>query len=123
MRKNYFFLLVIVCGLVFVSPTVLFAKVMDTRDIELRTESDTDNELRSLLPVRAWIDNRIVYVSFFELPAEATVSVLDTNGRLIDECYIQSPEVISIPVKEREGIFEIVIKCGSNIYIGSFELK
>ena len=117
MRKNYFFLLVIVCGLVFVSPTVLFAKVMDTRDIELRTESDTDNELRSLLPVRAWIDNRIVYVSFFELPAEAT------NGRLIDECYIQSPEVISIPVKEREGIFEIVIKCGSNIYIGSFELK
>lgn len=98
MKKSHLFFLIIVWGLTFASPAMLFAKVTDTRDIELRTEADTDNELRSLLPVRAWLDNRVVYVSFFELPTEVTVSISDAEGNLIDVCQYQSPEVISIPI-------------------------
>lgn len=64
MKKNYFLFLIIVWGLTFVSPVILSAKVTDTRDIELRTKAG-NKELRSLLPVRAWLNNRVVYVSFF----------------------------------------------------------
>ncbi|WP_456088110.1 DUF3244 domain-containing protein [Parabacteroides sp.] len=113
MKKNYFLFLIIVWGLTFVSPVILSAKVTDTRDIELR----------SLLPVRAWLDNRVVYVSFFELPAEATVSILDAEGNLVNVCQYQSPEVISFPIVEGEGTFRIEIKYDSNIFIGEFELK
>lgn len=123
MKKNYFLFLIIVWGLTFVSPVILSAKVTDTRDIELRTKTDNGNELRSLLPVRAWLDNRVVYVSFFELSAETTVSILDAEGNLVNVCQYQSPEVISFPIVEGEGTFRIEIKYDSNIFIGEFELK
>lgn len=122
MKKNYFLFLIIVWGLTFVSPVILSAKVTDTRDIELRTKAG-NKELRSLLPVRAWLNNRVVYVSFFELPAEATVSILDAEGNLVNVCQYQSPEVISFPIVEGEGTFRIEIKYDSNIFIGEFELK
>lgn len=122
MKKSHLFFLIIVWGLTFASPAMLFAKVTDTRDIELRTEADTDNELRSLLPVRAWLDNRVVYVSFFELPTEVTVSISDAEGNLIEVCQYQSPEVISIPIVKGTGTFKIEIECDSSIFIGEFKL-
>ncbi|WP_299363456.1 DUF3244 domain-containing protein [uncultured Parabacteroides sp.] len=120
MKKNNFFLLVIVWVLTFVFPVMLSAKATDTRDIELRAKTG-NKEIRSLLPVRAWLDNRVVYVSFFELPTEVTVSISDAEGNLIEVCQYQSPEMISIPIVKGTGTFKIEIECDSSIFIGEFK--
>lgn len=64
MKRNCFLLLIFIGVMTWVAPVLLSARVTDTRDIELRAKTG-NKELRSLLPVRAWMDNRVVYVSFF----------------------------------------------------------
>lgn len=97
MKRISFLILIIVWVLTFVTPSLISAKVADTRDIELRAKTDNGNELRSLLPVRAWLDNRVVCVSFLGLPEEVTVSISDTEGMLVDTYHYQSPQTVSIP--------------------------
>lgn len=123
MKRISFLFLIIVWGLTFVTPSLLSAKVADTRDIELRAKTDNGNELRSLLPVRAWLDNRVVCVSFLGSPEEVTVSISDTEGMLVDTYHYQSPQTVSIPITEGIGMFRIEIECDSNIFNGEFELK
>lgn len=121
MKKRLFSFLFFAWVWAFVSPIMLSAKVMDTRNIELRTESDTDNELRSLLPVRAWIDGNTVYVSFLGSPAHTDISITSVKGGM---CQIEAysfPKVVTIPVTGT-GMFKIEISYDNNLFVGNFKL-
>lgn len=120
MKKNYFLFLIIVWGLTFVSPVMLSAKVTDTRDIELRTKTDNGNELRSLPPVRAWIDNQTVYVLFLDLPSIATVVItnVETGGSVTTS--FSSQKMLSVSLEEK-GKYRIDINYDSEFFEGNFK--
>lgn len=122
MKKNYFLFLIIVWGLTFVSPVILSAKVTDTRDIELRTKAG-NKELRSLPPVRAWIDNQTVYVLFLDLPSTATVVITNTENSEIQTMSFSFPQTVSILMsQESSGGYEIEISYEEKIFTGEFKM-
>lgn len=104
-----------------VMPDLVFAKVMDSRDIKIRAKTET-NIPRSILPVRAYVDGQTVYVSFYELPEEATVTVVASQSGLAIKKVYQSPQAISISVEE-VGEFQIEISYGPKAFIGDFVLE
>lgn len=59
---------------------------------------------------------------FFELPAEATVSILDAEGNLVNVCQYQSAQTISLSV-DKLGKYEILICYSSKEFVGNFDLE
>lgn len=123
MKRISFLILIIVWVLTFVTPAIVFAKVADTRDIELRAKTG-NRELRSLPPVRAWIDNQTVYVSFLDLPSTATVVITNTENSETQTMSFSFPQTVSIPISQESGEeYEIQISYDSKSFVGNFELK
>ena len=121
MKRISFLFLITVCVLTFVSPFLLSAKVTDTREIELKTKYG-DKELRSLPPVRAWIDNQTVYVSFLDSPETATVIITNVkNGESVTTSF-SSPQTVFIPVSHKDGVYEITVDYAGKSFIGEFEI-
>ena len=101
-------------------PDLTFAKIMDSREIEIRAK-EKKNDPRSLLPVRAWVDEQVVCVSFMEAIEVATVIVTDTkNGEVTTNIY-SSPKIVSVPLSS--GMYEIEISYGSKSFVGNFEIE
>ena len=101
-------------------PDLAFAKIMDSREIEIRAKEEKNNP-RSLFPVRAWVDEQVVCVSFMEAAEVATVIVTNTkNGEIITHIY-SSPEIVSVPLSG--GMYEIEISYGSKSFAGNFEIE
>ena len=114
--------MIIVWGLTFVSPVIFSAKVTDQRDIELRTKAG-NKELRSLPPVRAWIDNQTVYVLFLDLPSTATVVITNTENSEIQTMSFSFPQTVSILMsQESSGGYEIEISYEEKIFTGEFKM-
>lgn len=122
MNRISFLYLIVIWVVIFVFPPLLSAKVMDTRDIELRTKANNE-DLRSLLPVRAWVDNRIVYVSFLGLPEKINISIFDEEGNLIEVYNSQLSQMVSISLEGKYGRFQIEIDCDLDLFIGYFQVE
>lgn len=122
MNRISFLYLIVIWVMIFVFPPLLSAKVMDTRDIELRTKANNE-DLRSLLPVRAWLDNRIVYVSFLGLPEKINISIFDEEGNLIEMYNSQLSQMVSISLEGKYGRFQIEIDCDLDLFIGYFQVE
>lgn len=121
MKRISFLFLITVWVLTFVSPSLLSAKVTDTREIELKTKYG-DKELRSLLPVRAWIDNQTVYVSFLDSPETATVIITNVkNGESVTTSF-SSSQTVFIPINNENGTYEIQISYEEMVFTGKYKL-
>lgn len=102
-------------------PDLAFAKIMDSREIEIRAKEEKNNP-RSLFPVRAWVDGNTIYVTFYELPSTATVTIIKMqNGNDMTTTY-QSPQTISLFLDEL-GEYEILISYNSKEFVGNFDLE
>lgn len=102
-------------------PDLTFAKIMDSREIEIRAK-EKKNDPRSLFPVRVWLDGKTVYVTFYELPSTATVTIIKMqNGNDMTTTY-QSPQTISLFLDEL-GEYEIQISYSSKEFVGNFDLE
>lgn len=101
-------------------PNFAFAKIMDSREIEIRAKEEKNNP-RSLFPVRAWVDKHVVCVSFIEVAKVATVIVTNTkNGEVTTNIY-SSPEIVSVLLSD--GMYKIEIRYGSKSFVGKFEIE
>lgn len=103
-------------------PDFAFAKVTNSRDIEVRAKEKTGGEPRSLVPVRAWVDENTVYVSLIEHSDVVTVTIASVDGCFFVKEIYQFPQTISIPIEE-VGKFQIEISYGEKVFVGDFELK
>ena len=103
-------------------PDFAFAKVTNSRDIEVRAKEKTGGEPRSLVPVRAWVDENTVYVSLIEHSDAVTVTIASVDGSFFVKKIYQFPQTISIPIEEI-GEFQIEISYGEKVFVGDFELK
>lgn len=103
-------------------PDFVFAKVTNSRDIEIRAKKETGGEPRSLVPVQAWVDENTVHVSLIEHSDAVTVTIASVDGRFFVKEIYQSPQTISIPIEEI-GEFQIEISYGEKVFVGDFELK
>ena len=94
----------------------------DDRAIALRAKTE-NRDIRSLLPVSAWIDCPTVYVSFIENPDEATVVITNVeSGESVTESYV-TPETVAIPLELSAGSCEIEIYYDDKVFVGEFELE
>ena len=121
--KQLFLIVSLVWGICFNSFNVMSSEMEDTKDIELEAKTK-GKDSRSILPVRAWLDNQTVYVSFMDIPSSATVIISDLiGGEQLIENYV-SPTTVTIPLIPTQNVtpFEIVILCGGYEYSGEFEL-
>ena len=103
-------------------PDFAFAKVTNSRDIEVRAKEKTGGEPRSLVPVRAWVDENTVYISLIEHSDAVTVTIAWVDGSFFIKEIYQFPQTISIPIEEI-GEFQIEISYGEKVFVGDFELK
>ena len=103
-------------------PDFAFAKVTNSRDIEIRAKKEKGGEPRSLVPVQAWVDENTVYVSLIEHSDAVTVTIASVDGSFFVKKIYQFPQTISIPIEEI-GEFQIEISYGEKVFVGDFELK
>lgn len=119
--KKQLFLLVCVLFSTLIMSDGMSANIMDDRAIRLRAEEETE-DLRSVLPVRAWLNDKTVCVSFYNLPESATIIITDAQGNAVITKQYQSPQTLSIPINEY-GEYKMEICYGSKCLVGDFELK
>lgn len=118
--KNLVLIFIYVLLATWTLPDLAFAKIMDSREIEIRAKEEK-NIPRSIFPVRAWVDEQVVCVSFIEAVEAATVIVTNTkNGEVITNVY-SSPKIVSVPLSD--GMYEIEICYGSKSFVGNFEIE
>lgn len=117
-RLIFTFVLCIMC----VIPTLVLARTMDSRDIEMRAKKGEGSELRSIIPVRAWVDGKTVYVSFLENPEVAQITIVSKDSSFLIEEVYSSPQTISIPL-ESSGTFQIEIDYEEKAFVGNFVLN
>lgn len=102
-------------------PDLTFAKIMDSREIEIRAK-EKKNDPRSLLPVRVWVDGQMIYVSFWDLPSTATVIITNVeSGESITKSFL-SPETVSVPINNENGTYEIQISYEEKVFTGEYKL-
>ena len=102
-------------------PDLTFAKIMDSREIEIRAK-EKKNDPRSLLPMRAWVDGQMIYVSFWDLPSTATVIITNVeSGESITKSFL-SPETVSVPINNENGTYEIQISYEEKVFTGEYKL-
>lgn len=101
-------------------PNLVSAKIMNTHEIEILAKEEK-NDPRSLFPVRAWVDEHVVCVSFMEVAEVVTVIVTNTKNGEVSTTIHSSPKIVSVPLSG--GMYEIEISYGSKSFIGDFEIE
>lgn len=117
MRKTLFLLL---CMLVSFS---IFSKTTDSRDIELRARQSGQEALRSILPVRAWLEGNSIWVEFLSLPGCAVVTIKGKDGSDVITKIYESPKLIQLPSIQQYGEYILEITYGDTILSGYFIIE
>lgn len=118
--KKILLLVIFFCSVSFIHTESVFAKVADTKHIDLVGQTQ-DERLRSIFPVQAWLDGADVYVSFLDSPVKATVTITDAEGLLVEEVVAFSPQTIQVPISKEGGSYKIEIVYGDVCLYGQFE--
>lgn len=114
MRKAFF---LFVCMLVALNT---FSKTTTARDIELRARHADDEALRSIIPVRAMLDEDILSVEFWDSPKDAVIRITDADGNEILSKAYTYPELVQLPINQKVSIYTIEITLGEICFSGYF---
>lgn len=114
MRKTLFLL---VCMLVAFST---FSKTTTSRDIDLRARHADDRPLRSIIPVRAVLDEDIISVEFLDSPKDAVIRITDADGNEILSKAYTYPQLVQLPINQKVSIYTIEITLGEICFSGYF---
>lgn len=117
MRKTLFLFLCMIVGF------SAFSKTTDSREIELRARQADQEALRSMLPVRACLEENTVVVEFFNAPENVIITIKDAEGsEVITETY-SSPELIQLPLTQHAGEYVVEITYGNTTLSGKFSIE
>lgn len=120
--KNLLFIIIsiLICLFCLISEQA-YGRTMDISDIILRAKTENE-DLRSIASVHAWLNDRTVYVGFYDVPQTVTILIISIEGEPIVANTYSSSQLISIPVNE-VGKYQIEIHVDFKVYTGVFELK
>lgn len=121
MKTHQVLFSILMTGFVLLSVTV-YGRTMDSRDIRLKA-ADSQKTARSVVPVRASIDGTTVSVSFYSSFSEATISIIDSTGAVVEEQTYQSPQSVQIPIEAEKGDYKIVIVYLDKTLSGDFSIE
>lgn len=125
-------ILTIILSLLVAMPMNVFAmfdilEVEDKKDIELKGETEDENEKSLILPFGAYqIDNAEICVMSYDAYSNATIRILDANGWTMDafSSSLVSMQVVSFDISSYpNGIYTLVITTPQGTYLtGTFEI-
>lgn len=122
MKRIYGLLWVMLIG-IFLVPSNMYGDCMATsREIDIRAGHDHKHDLRSVLPVRATIDESTVTVFFYDSLPEVTIIIRNAEGTVVSEAVYQSPSVVQIPVTAGKGDYKIEITYPDMYLHGEFTI-
>lgn len=100
-----------------------FAKTQTSRDIHLRAKQAGQEALRSVLPVRAYLDRNTILVEFFESQENVVITIKDTSDKtVITETY-DSPELVRLQLTPLSGEYLVEITYDNTCLTGEFTLE
>ena len=125
-------ILTIILSLLVAMPMNVFAmfdilEVEDKKDIELKGETEDENEKSLILPFGAYqIDNAAICVMSYDAYSNTTIRILDANGWTMDafSSSLVSMQVVSFDISSYpNGIYTLVITTPQGTYLtGTFEI-
>lgn len=121
MKRIYALLLVVLIGMVLV-PNDTYGRTTTSRDIDMKAGQEDKLDLRSVLPVRATINESTVTVFFYDSLPEVTIIIRNAEGTVVSEAVYQSPSVVQIPVTAGKGDYKIEITYPDMYLHGEFTI-
>lgn len=121
MKRIYALLLVMLIGMVLV-PNDMYGRTTASRDIDIKAGQEHKLDWRSVLPVRATIDESTVTVFFYDSLPEVTIIIRNAEGTVVSEAVYQSPSVVQIPVTAGKGDYKIEITYPDMYLHGEFTI-
>lgn len=100
--KKKLLLVAFFCSAFFMHTESVFAKVADTKHIDLVGKTQ-DEHPYIIAPVQAYLDGMNVYVSFLDSPQKATVIIKDAEGLLVEEVLAFSLQTIQMSINKEVG--------------------
>lgn len=121
MKRIYCLLLVVIIGAI-IAPNDVCGRTTASRDIDIKAGHDHKHDMRSVLPVRATIDESTVTVFFYDSLPEVTIIIRNAEGTVVSEAVYQSPSVVQIPVTAGKGDYKIEITYPDMYLHGEFTI-
>lgn len=121
MKRIYSLLLVVFIGL-FLIPNNMYSRTTASRDIDIKAGQEHKLDLRSVLPVRATINESTVTVVFYDSLPEVTILIRNAEGTVVSEEVYQSPSAVQIPVTAGKGDYKIEIVYADMYLYGDFTI-
>lgn len=101
-----------------------FAKTaMTSRDIRLHARNSDQEALRSVLPVRAVLDETTIRLEFFDSPESAVVVITNEEGQKVLTNAYSFPQLVLLQTDKSPGTYEIEIVYGDKCFSGSFIIE
>lgn len=121
MKRIYSLLLVVFIGL-FLIPNDMYSRTTASRDIDIKAGQEHKLDWRSVLPVRATINESTVTVVFYDSLPEVTILIRNAEGTVVSEEVYQSPSAVQIPVTAGKGDYKIEIVYADMYLYGDFTI-
>lgn len=122
MKRIYGLLWMMLIG-IFLVPCNMYGDCMVTsQEIDIRAGQDHKHDLRSILPVRATINESTVTVVFYDSLPEVTILIRNAEGTVVSEEVYQSPSAVQIPVTAGKGDYKIEIVYADMYLYGDFTI-
>lgn len=121
MKRIYSLLLGVFIGL-FLIPNNMYSRTTASRDIDIKAGQEHKLDLRSVLPVRATINESTVTVVFYDSLPEVTILIRNAEGTVVSEEVYQSPSAVQIPVTAGKGDYKIEIVYADMYLYGDFTI-
>ncbi|RHJ85307.1 DUF3244 domain-containing protein [Parabacteroides sp. AM08-6] len=118
--KKHLFIIIALCSSIFGLQNIS-AKVATTKDIELHAKEANQPTRRSVLPVRAWLENTKVCVSFLDPSLEVSIKIMNSDGIVVEEIVAKSHQYVQISMYGYSGSYTIEVSYGDTIFCGLFK--
>lgn len=100
-----------------------FSKTSNSRDIHLRARDADQEALRSILPVRATLDENTIQIEFFDSPENVVVKITDATGKEILTSAYSSPRLVQLQVNQDVNDYVMEIIYDETCLYGEFVIE
>lgn len=125
MKHSLLLVFYVIASFVLVS-NQMSSKVMATEDVELHSKGNSNGggNTRSItiLPVQASVNNSTVFITFWNSPSVATVTITHVQDGMVQTEVFQTPQTVQIPLVNGTGNYTIEICCENLDVEGDFIL-
>lgn len=100
-----------------------FSKVLDTRDIYLKAKKANNGALRTITPVKAFLEGNTVFIKFLDSPDNVIITMKDSQGSEIATEVYKSPQFIQFQTLQLSGSYTLEITYADTCLYGDFVIE